>query len=46
MINMKPLKYPFTFEQWKNHKSTKPKLKLIKCLADEIKHGKQLEFEM
>jgi len=27
---MKPLKYPFTYEQWLKHPSTKPKLKWIK----------------
>jgi hypothetical protein len=32
--------YPFTFEQWLNHTSTKPKLKLIKELANEMKQLK------
>jgi hypothetical protein len=37
------LTYPFTFEQWLQHKSTKPKLKWIKELAKEI-NKKQLEL--
>lgn len=33
---MKPLIYPFTFEQWKAHPSTKPKLKWCKMVGDKI----------
>jgi len=43
---MKPLIYPFTFEQWKKHPSNKKKLKQIKKDCDENKHGKQTELEL
>lgn len=43
---MKPLIYPFTFEEWKAHPSTKPKLKFCKEVAkkmdDAKKYGQQL----
>lgn len=42
----KPLVYPFTFEQWKAHPSTKIKLKMIKELAKEIKYGVQLKISL
>lgn len=43
---MKPLKYPFTYEQWLKHPSTKPKLKWCKEVAQKIKHGKQQKLEL
>lgn len=43
---MKPLKYPFTYEQWLKHPSTKPKLKWCKEVAKEIKYGKQQTLEL
>jgi hypothetical protein len=43
---MKLLKYPFTFEQWKKHKTTKVKLALIKKVVNQIKYGEKLEFNM
>ncbi len=43
MKRVKPLKYPFTFEEWLNHTSTKPKLKWIKKVCQEMK---QLELEL
>jgi len=50
MAKQKPLVYPFTFEEWVNHPSTKPKLKRCKKVGAEIdkqrKHGKQLEFKI
>jgi hypothetical protein len=49
MLKVKPLTYPFTFEEWVSHPSTKPKLKWIKKVCDEIrleeKHGKQLKIK-
>lgn len=45
---MKPLKYPFTYEQWLKHPSTKPKIKWCKEIGDKIKNekkfGKQLDI--
>ena len=43
MKRVKPLKYPFTFEEWLNHPSAKKKLKLIKITVSEMK---QLELEL
>jgi len=47
---MKPLKYPFTYEEWLSHPSTKPKLKWIKDTCNrwrkEEKFGKQLELKL
>lgn len=47
---MKPLIYPFTYEQWLNHPKTKPKLNWIKNVCDEMrnnkKYGKQLEMKL
>jgi len=44
----KPLIYPFTYEEWLKHPSTKPKLKWCKKVGAEIdnerKHGKQLKL--
>lgn len=44
----KKLIYPFTYDEWLDHPSTKPKLKWIKKVCDKIrlekKHGKQLEL--
>jgi hypothetical protein len=37
----KPLIYPFTFNEWLSHPSTKPKLKWCKQIASEIKYGTQ-----
>jgi hypothetical protein len=49
MPKVKPLVYPFTFKEWVNHHSTKPKLKWIKKVCDKIrkekKHGKQLKIK-
>jgi hypothetical protein len=49
MPKVKPLIYPFTFEEWVNHPSTKPKLKWIKSVCDRIrlesKIGKQLKIK-
>ena len=43
---MKPLIYPFTYEQWLAHPSTKPKIKWCKEVAKKIgdakKYGQQL----
>jgi hypothetical protein len=48
MPKVKKLKYPFTYDEWLKHPSTKPKLKWIKELWIEIrndaKHGEQLEL--
>lgn len=45
---MKPLVYPFSYDEWLAHPSSKPKLKWIKKVCDEIKleknHGIQLEL--
>ena len=45
MSKVKPLVYPFTYEQWLSHPNTKPKLKWIKKVCDKIrkdkKYGKQ-----
>ena len=42
---IKPLVYPFTFEEWKNHSSTKTKLKWCKetgaKIDTQIKYGTQ-----
>ena len=35
-----PLKYPFTFEEWLAHPSTKPKLAWCKKIANEMKQYK------
>lgn len=47
---MKPLKYPFTFEEWLKHPSTKPKLKWIQKVCRKIesekKNGKQLTLNL
>lgn len=44
------LKYPFTYEEWLAHPSTKPKLKAIKEDCDrwriEKKNGEQLELSI
>lgn len=42
-MKIKPLKYPFTFEEWVNHPSNKKKLIQIKKTAEEMK---QLELEL
>ena len=44
-MKMKPLIYPFTYEQWLAHPSTKPKLKWIKEVCKEI-NNKQLKLEL
>lgn len=42
---MKPLKYPFTFDEWIKHPSTKPKLLQIK--KDFIRlNSKQLRLKL
>ena len=33
---IKPLVYPFTYEEWLAHPSTKPKLKWCKKIGNEI----------
>ena len=42
--------YPFTYEEWLNHPSTKPKLEWIKSVCDRIrseeKNGKQLKLNL
>lgn len=47
---IKPLVYPFHFEEWLAHPSTKPKLKWIKSVCDKIrleeKNGKQLTLNL
>ena len=47
---MKKLKYPFTFEDWKKHPTTKNKLKWCEKIAKEInnsrKYGEQLIIEI
>lgn len=47
---MKPLVYPFTFEQWLAHPFTKPKLKFCKEVAKKIddakKYGQQLSINI
>lgn len=44
---MAKLKYPFTFEEWLNHKSTIPKLKWIKKISEQIKNdSKQLKLRL
>jgi len=46
---IKRLVYPFTFEQWLSHPSTKPKLTWIKKECVEMRNNKkcgvQLKFE-
>lgn len=34
------LQYPFTFEEWLNHKSTIPKIKWIKKVVADMKQYK------
>lgn len=50
MAKVKPLVYPFIYEEWLAHPSTKPKLELIKKICDEMrhekKHGKQLQLKL
>lgn len=50
MKTSKTLVYPFTFEEWLNHPSTKPKLKWCKEIAQQIysirKNGKQLKLNL
>jgi len=50
MAKVKPLVYPFTYEEWLAHPSTKPKLKWIKRVCDkmrlEAKNGKQLKIDL
>ena len=45
MKKVKPLVYPFTFDEWLKHPSTKPKLKWCREKAKEIdlqkKYGTQ-----
>jgi hypothetical protein len=47
-LNRKKLVYPFTYEQWFKHPSTKPKLKWCKEVGSKIdsekKYGKQLKL--
>jgi len=47
---MKPLVYPFTFEQWLKHPNTKPKLKWCKKVGDRLdaerKYGTQTELQL
>lgn len=47
---MKPLVYPFTFEQWLKHPSTKHKLKWCKEVGSKIdeerKYGTQTELNL
>jgi len=38
---MKTIIYPFTYEQWLAHPSTKPKIKLCKELAKKIDDAKK-----
>lgn len=49
-MKTKPLVYPFTFEEWKAHPSTKPKLKwcaeIGKKIDEMIKYGKQIKLEL
>ena len=42
---MKDLIYPFTFEQWLQHETTKLKLACIKQIYKEIKLGTQIEID-
>ena len=47
---MKSLKYPFTYEEWLKHPTTKPKLKWINETCDrwrlEKKYGEQSKLEL
>jgi len=38
---MKPLVYPFTYEEWLKHPSTKPKLKWCKEVAKKMENDKK-----
>lgn len=44
-----PLQYPFTYQEWLDHPSTKPKLKWIRetCVRwrEEVRVGKQLKIQ-
>ena len=48
-IKVSVLQYPFTYQEWLAHPSTKPKLKWIRetCVSwrEEGKVGKQLEIQ-
>lgn len=41
MAKIKKLIYPFTFDEWLNHPSTKPKLKWCKEIAQKIELQKK-----
>lgn len=43
---MKKLVYPFTFEEWKKHPSSREKIKWCKSVAKKIKVGKQLKLNL
>lgn len=46
---MKPLVYPFTYEEWLAHPSTKPKLKWCKKMGkelDKVRKTKQLKLNL
>lgn len=46
---MKPLVYPFTYEEWLAHSSTKPKLKWCKKMGkiiDKMRESKQLKLNL
>lgn len=50
VLRVKKLVYPFTFDEWLNHPSTKPKLKWCKKMGAKIdsmrKGGKQLKLDL
>lgn len=50
MPKLKPLSYPFTYEQWLSHPSTKPKLKWCKKVGakinSQIKYGVQQTLKL
>jgi hypothetical protein len=50
MAKVKPLVYPYTYEEWLAHQSTKPKLKWCKETGATIdaqkKYGTQLTIKL